>query len=116
MASERRLEKLSQLVKEEISEILKRGLEFPEQNLVTVTRVEISPDARYGAVFISILGGNHTNVLEILSKNVYNIQQMLNRRLRIRPVPKIHFALDEDELKREGVEELLAKLKREREV
>lgn len=116
MASERRIEKLNQLVREEIAKSLDRGIEFPPETLVTVTRVLISEDLLYAACFISVFGENKKEVMEILSKNLYNIQQGINRRLKIRPVPKIHFALDEEEIRREGVEKSLAELKRKGEV
>jgi ribosome-binding factor A len=47
-----------------------------------------------------------------LFKKIYIIQQSLNRRLRMRPVPRIRFTLDEEELRREKVERSLAALKR----
>ncbi len=112
MASERRLAKLNNLLREELSKILDREIEFPEGSLITVTRAQTSPDARYAGIFISILGKEEKKILEILSKNVYNIQQILNRRLKMRPVPKINFEIDEEELRREKVEKSLGELKR----
>lgn len=116
MASERRLQKLDQVLREEIAKILDREIEFPAEMIVTVTRLSVSPDARIASAFVSILGGDGKTALEILAKNVYHIQQLLNRRLPIRPVPKIHFAIDEEEMKREGVEKSLAELKRKKEI
>ena len=51
------------------------------------------------------------SALEILKKNIYHIQQAVNRRMRTRPVPKITFHIDEEEERRERVEHSLAKLK-----
>lgn len=116
MPSPRRLEKLNIFLREEISRILNRELEFPEGNLITVTRAEISSDGRYAAVFLSVLGQNQEKILEILQKNIYNIQQKLNKRLRIRPVPKIRFMIDEAEISREAVEKSLADLKKREEL
>ena len=112
LASELRIEKLNNLLREELSNIIDREIEFPEGFLVTVTKVAVSPDVHYAAVFISVLGGNAKSALEILQKNIYHVQQMLNRRLRMRPVPKISFAVDEEEENRESVERSLAELKR----
>lgn len=116
MPSERRLEKLSDLMEEELSSIISREVELPEGILVTITRVVISPDGHYAAIFISVLGGEAKSALEILQKRVYNIQQRLNRRLRVRPIPKIHFAPDLGEMHREKIEKTLAELKRSEEV
>lgn len=113
MPSPRRSEKLSTLLCEELAGILEREIEFPEGVLVTITRVTVSLDFLYATALVSILGGAPGTALEILAKNVYHIQQVLNRRLRMRPVPKIRFAIDEEELKRQGVEKSLAELKRD---
>ncbi len=112
MASPRRVEKLNILLQEEIAKILDEELEFPEGSLVTITRVSISQDAYYAVIFVSVLGKDPRKCLESLRKNTYHIQQLLNRRLRMRPVPKIRFVVDEGELKRESVEKSLAELKR----
>lgn len=116
MASERRLEKLNNLVKEELSKIIVRDLDFPDDTLITITHVILSPDVKYAAVFVSVLGKSPKEALEILSKNVYNIQHLLTRRLKMRPVPKIHFEVDEEELRREKVEKSLSKLKKKGEI
>ena len=113
MASERRLEKLNILIKEELALILEREIEFPEEiTMVTITRVVTSSNLYYGTAFISVLGEKVNGALEIISQNIYHIQQQLNKKLRIRPVPKIHFEMDGEEIKREEVESSLAGLKR----
>ena len=116
MSSERRIEKLQMLLREEIARILDREYEFPSGTLVTVTRIDISPDKRYAAVFISLLGVDPLGALALIKKSVYHIQQMLNRTLRMRPVPQIHFELDKAELQRESIEKSLAQLKRKGEL
>lgn len=116
MASERRIEKMKNLLREELAKILDREVDFPQDSIVTITKVSISPDAYYAAVFISILGKEPASALEILQKKVYNIQQALNRRVRMRPVPKIRFAIDEGELQREKIEKSLARLKLNKEI
>ncbi len=107
---------MSMLFREEIAKILEREIEFQPGSLVTITNVDISPDGYYAAVLISIISKEPKRVLEILGKNLYTIQQLLNRRMRIRPVPKIRFALDKAEFKREGVEKSLSQLKKKGEV
>ena len=111
-----RLKRINDLLREELSKILDRELEFPENSMVTVTRVETSPDGHYAPVFLSALGAEKKTILEILEKKVYNIQQLLNRRLRMRPVPKISFAIDEGEERRENIERSLSELKRKGEM
>lgn len=99
------------MLKDELARILDRELDIPEDTLVTITRVAISPDVHYATASISILGRKRKETLAVLKKNVSHIQQVLNRRVRIRPVPRIKFAVDEEEIKREGIEKSLAELK-----
>ncbi|MEK7074832.1 MAG: 30S ribosome-binding factor RbfA [Patescibacteria group bacterium] len=106
-------EKLNMLMRDELGKIIDRTLEFPEGVLVTLTHVHTSSDLRYASVFFSIFNGDSTHVLEMLDKNVYHIQQQLNKALRMRPVPKIRFVIDQEEIRREAVEQSLAKIKRE---
>ena len=106
-------EKLNMLMRDELGKIIDRTLEFPEGALVTLTRVNTSSDLRYATVFISILNGDNTRVLEMLDRNVYHIQQQLNKVLRMRPVPRIRFTIDEEEVRREAVEKSLGQIKRE---
>lgn len=107
-------EKLNMLMRDELGKIIDRTLEFPEGALVTITRVHTSPDLRYATVFISVFNTDNATVLEMLDKNVYHIQQQLNKVLRMRPVPKIRFAIDEEEIRRETLERSLARIKHEK--
>ena len=111
MASARRIEKINTLVREVVADILSRDFQFPEGVLVTVTRVEASEDLYYGRVFVSVLGrepGQEETALEYLAHRTAAVQRELNRRLGMRPVPKIHFETDQQEQRRERVEKLLS--------
>ena len=111
MASERRIEQVNILLKEIIADILEREFQFPEGALVTVTRVGSSEDLHYADVFVSVLGANTEEkiVLAELTRNVGRAQHLVNRRVRMRPVPRITFKIDEDEKRRERIEEILAR-------
>jgi ribosome-binding factor A len=112
MSSARRIEKINILIKEELARIIDREIELPAGIFLTITRVGTSQDLHYSNVFVSVLGDiKEKDILDILEKNVYSIQQMLNRKLRMRPVPRIKFLIDEEELRREKIEKSLAELK-----
>jgi len=117
---QRRVEQVNILIRDELANIIDREVDLPEKTFVTITRVDTSRDLRYANVFISVLGEakeaenvkESEYVLDIIEKNIYNIQQTLNRRLRMRPVPKIKFLIDREEIKREIIEKSLAELKK----
>lgn len=115
MPSDRRREKLNNLIREELSKILDREFEFPSETMLTLTRVDMSPDGHYATVFFTVFR-KEKETLDILEKNVYTTQQMLNRRMRVRPVPKIRFAIDEQEMNRESIEKSLSDLKKKGEI
>lgn len=111
MTSSRRIEKINILIREVISEILLREVQFPPGVLVTVTRVVAAEDLRRAKVFVSVLGNDEAAekvVLAELGRLAGAIQRELNRKLRMRPVPRITFAIDEEEKRRERVEKLLS--------
>ena len=108
----KRIQRVNQLIKEEISQILLREVEFPSGVLITVTRVESSVDLNQAKVYISCLPEEKTSkVFQILNRQVYELQQKLNQRLQMRPIPRIKF-IEEKETKEAGkIEEILEKIK-----
>lgn len=110
----KRLQRVNQLIKKEISQLLLQEIEFPQDVLVTITRVETSADLRNCNVWISVFPEEkRKTILEILNKNIYILQQKLNKRLRMKPLPRIKF-LEERKTREAGrIEEILEKLKRE---
>ena len=112
MASSQRLKKVNKVVKQELGKIILKEVEFPKTILVTLTDVEVSKDLREGKVFVSVIPEEKTkDIFKVLNKGIYQLQQLLNSRLRMRPVPKIRF-LEERGLKEaEKVDKILDKIK-----
>jgi len=108
-----RVSRVNQLIKKEISQILLRENDFPGNVLVTVTRVETSPNLIQARVYLSVIPESYlSSVLETLKGSIYRFQQKLNKRLSMRPTPKIIFV--EEKLTKEAgrVEEILEKIKK----
>jgi len=108
----KRLLRINSLIRDELSNILLREVEFPDGVLTTITRVETSEDLFNASVYISVMPDDKKErVFEILNKLVYFIQQKLNKRLRMRPIPKIFFKKERHTAEAARVEELLKKAK-----
>lgn len=106
-----RIPRINQLLKKEIGEIILREIGF-EGALITVTRVETSSKLNDASVYISAIPDEKIdNVFKVLNRNIYNIQKMINRRLRIRPVPKIRFVREPLTKEAEKIEEILEEIK-----
>ena len=108
----KRIQQVNQLIKKEISQIILREIEFPKDILVTVTRVETVSNLIESKVYVSVMPEEKTSkVFQILNRQVYELQQKLNQRLQMRPIPRIKF-IEEKETKEAGkIEEILEKIK-----
>jgi len=105
----RRIEQVNDLLREELGKIIIRDIEFPAGSLVTITRAVTSPDLHYADIFVSIMpASREEEALELLATEVGKIQHALNRKLRMRPVPRIKFRVDREQKRVDRIESLLA--------
>ncbi len=108
MATER-LKKLNDLLRDEAGKILKKELELNDV-LVTVVRADISPTLEHATIWISVFPeSREEQALREINRNIYSLQQAINKRLVMRPVPKIRFAIDKTEEGAARIEELIEK-------
>jgi len=111
----KRIQRVNQLIKKELSQILLREVDFPKDILVTIAKVETSPNLRESKIFISTVPEDKTQkVLKTLNQKIYELQQKINRRLKMRPVPRIRFSEERETAEAGRIEELLEELKKEK--
>lgn len=111
----KRIPQVNQLIKEEVSKIIFKEADLPEDVLVTCTRVDASPNLTQAKVYISCLVEEKTDrIIEILNNQIYELQQMLNKRLEMRPVPKIAFVKETETVGAGRIEEILEDIKKEK--
>jgi len=109
-----RIQRVNSLIKNELSQIILREVDFPKDVLVTITQVEVSKDLNQARVHISVIPGEQVDrAFKILNRRIYDLQQKLNRRLKMRPIPRIKFLKEEKTSEAARVEELLEKIKDE---
>lgn len=96
MSSQLRVEKLQELIKQEMSKMLLKEIKDPRIGFVTVTDVEMTSNLREAKIFVSILGGDDKiqESLEGLKSALGFIRREIGKRIRMRYVPKISFDLD----------------------
>jgi ribosome-binding factor A len=92
----KRLDRVNQLIKEEISTLLQRELKDPRLGFVTVTEVETSKDLRVAKVFVSVLGDERqwTASLTALASARGFVRNWLRQHLDLRVTPDIDFRAD----------------------
>jgi ribosome-binding factor A len=94
----RRIERVGNLIRHEISELLQRQVKDPRLgDFVTVTDVSISPDLRYAKVFVSCIGSEEEKreTLSGLAAASGFLRNQLAKRLRLRRVPELSFQWDD---------------------
>lgn len=109
----KRLERVNQLIKEEISMLLHRELKDPRLGFVTVTEVDVAPDLRNAKVYVSVLGPEEQWVssfkaLQSARRFVWN---WLRRHLDLRVTPEILFRPDRSMEHAAHIQALLADLR-----
>lgn len=109
-----RIAKVNELLQREVGRLITRETEVRDNAVVTITRVNASPNLQQAKVYISVIPEEQKKeVLLLLKKNIFTIQQELNKRLHMRPVPKIIWMEDKGSEGIERVEEILEKIHQE---
>jgi ribosome-binding factor A len=95
MASKRIL-RLNEQLKRELTELLQFEVRDPRIGMVTVTGVEVSPDLYHAKVFYTMLGSEEErqSALEGLRAAAGFLRTEIGRRMRIRRAPELHFSFD----------------------
>jgi len=106
-----RIKKVNQLIKKELSKILLKELNFNKEIVITITRVETSVDLTQVKVYVSTLP-NTPEVISYLNKNTYFFHKELNKRIKLKRIPKIKFIEEKETAKAARIDELLEKIKR----
>ncbi len=110
----RRIPRVNQLIKKELGQVILREVDFPKDVLVTITRVETLPNLNESRVFVSVFPEKRgEEILGILTKKIYFLQQKINQRLKMRPLPRLIFVLEKMTVEAGKIEEILEKLKKE---
>ena len=84
-----------------------------ENNTITVTEVNVSPDLKNAKVYIMPLGGgNKSDVLESLNKANGRIKKLISNNINLRQFPKLQFKIDETFEYAKNIENILQKIKK----
>ena len=84
-----------------------------ENNDITITEVNVSPDLKNAKVYIMPLGGeNKFEVLESLNKANGRIKKLISNNINLRQIPKLQFRIDETFEYAKNIENILQKIKK----
>jgi ribosome-binding factor A len=115
MAS-RRLERIAENMKQEISRIVLFELQDPRVRFATILRVDPAADMKSAKVFVSIMGDEAKQKLAVhgLEHARGRIQTGIADRLKMRYTPYLHFVLDQSVKRSIHISQLIDELARER--
>src|SRR5262245_59648920 len=94
----RRVDRIEEQLRIELSEIVEREIHDPRVHFVTVTRVKVTPDLGHARVFITTLGSaeEQKKALQGLKSAAGFVKHSLAKRLHhLRRVPELVFEYDE---------------------
>jgi len=96
MRQYKRSQRVGDLIREVISEMILRDLGDPRLETVTITEVEMTPDLKLARVFFSARGDQRREgaALQGLESAAGFIKKNLGRELRLRCMPELIFQLD----------------------
>ena len=108
----KRLDRVNQLIKEEISLVLQRELKDPRLGFVTITEVETAKDLRLAKIFVSVLGDDAqwAASLQALQRARGFIRHWLRDHLELRVTPELDFRPDRSMVHAARIQELLKRL------
>jgi ribosome-binding factor A len=90
-----RTERISEALREELSELIGYELSDPRVGSATVTGVEVSPDKRHAFVRIGVAEGSDSHqALAALEHASQFLRRELAKRLELFRIPELHFEAD----------------------
>ncbi len=92
----RRTDRVGDLMRGEIADVLLRRVKDPRIGFVTVTGVKVSPDLRHATVFVSLLdeGPAAAETLAALERASGFVRAELGQRMRLKYTPELSFKQD----------------------
>lgn len=112
--TQERANRFNEFIKKELGKIIFDFLEVEPNVLVTVTRVITSNSLFLADAYISVYPTEKSKEIFFkINKSIYQIQQILNKKFKVRPVPKIRFIYDKNPEEASEIEKLLEKTKHE---
>ncbi len=106
-----RVDKISNLIKEELSLIFLEKVQDPALGLLTITSVKVTSDLRTAKVYISVYEKEKRDLILEKANNIKGlIKSELAQRIRIRYIPEINFFIDDTLDYVEKMEDLFRKI------
>lgn len=107
-----RVEKLQELIKQELSKMVLNDLKNPNIGFVTITQVELTNDLRHAKIWLSAYGSKEEQEKSIhgIAHSLGYIRSEIGKRIRLKFVPELHLQTDTSLEYSEHIQKLLLKI------
>lgn len=118
MATSRRVARVAELIKREVSQLLFSGIKDDrvQVGMVSITDVDVSADLQHAKIFVSIYGTDEARAETMagLKSATGFVRSMLGQRIRLRRTPEVVFVEDRSIERGTRVLSLINQLSQER--
>lgn len=91
----RRTRQVGELLKEELTDIIRKEVKDPRIGFMSITEVDVTPDLRQARVYVSVLSEEEREgTMDALASAAAFIRHHLKPRLRMRQIPYLEFRGD----------------------
>jgi ribosome-binding factor A len=104
--SEFRKEKIKERIRELSAVFIEK--EAGRTSLITITRIEMSPDDKKAKIMISVLPREKEKAAYgFIKRNLGELRKYISKNLKINPIPYLDVFIDEGEKNRQKIDDLL---------
>jgi len=112
----RRQKRVASLIKEELSHLLIEGIQNSSSGLITITRVEMSPDLKTAHIYLSIFGGEQDEAtLELLDEKKGYLRKSIASKVKLKYNPLLIFSFDPNPDYEAKIDKLIEKIRKDEE-
>jgi len=110
-----RVEKVQELIKQEISTMILKDIKDPRVGFVTITQVEVTGDLLSAKIYVSLMGSDEqkAETWKGLQSSLGFMRSEIGKRIRMRLTPTLSLHLDDSLNYSAHIQELLLKIKEE---
>ncbi len=109
-----RLQRVRELLKREIGEVIRREFQVSDAGLITVNDVDVAGDLHSAIVFVSILGNadQQKRGFSLLTRHRKRIQGLIGRAVVLKYTPTLKFMMDDSVVRGNRVLGIIEELER----
>jgi ribosome-binding factor A len=109
-----RVQRVQELLKRQLGEIIQRELQLGDSGIITVNDVAVAKDLQVATVYVGIIGSDEQIKagMDLLQKERKRIQGMVGRAVVLKYTPVLRFVLDDSVSRGNRVLEILEEIER----